>query len=181
MAQKLTFRALALLVGSLLAAFSLTGCGQESPQEAAVKTIDALPYLGEGTKTQFKERVVEAQDEAAINDVVADAQAVNGVVGPTLVNDYFGLDNISASMVLHDDGTVTGDSEVLAYMGSATHWRLGDTWIDLCTTDTCQYASAWKVEVLSPSQTVAKKKGFRFTLLGTDSDPAPTRDFYVDK
>ncbi len=157
-------RTVAALAAALAVSAGISGCGGKDPHEAAQETIAGLPHLGEGTRSDLAQRAGQADGQEAIDAVVAEAQGLNDVVGPELDYVSGALDADGTRMRLHEDGTVTGDDALLLMMGSPTNWRVGDTWIDLCTTAACDNASAWTV-------TLDSGGGYVFTLLGADPNP----------
>lgn len=141
-------RALALV---LLAAGALTACSDEGGGASAVgpneKAIDALAYIGDGLKEDYKKQVAAADSEDAKTAIVEEATRVSGVVGQTLT--YFDVDpGTPRTLELAKDGTVAAsEKELSGMMSYATHWRVGDRTIDLCEDEKCAYYSSWRISV----------------------------------
>lgn len=166
-------RATAVL-GAILLTAGLAGCssdGSAGPAEA----IDALPYIGDGLKSDYKERIAAAEDEAAADAIVEEATRISAVVG-TPMSPFDLLGEMSDSeFMLNEDGTVTATNDQFhALMSYATHWRLGDRTMDLCTDESCEYYSSWDIAyVVEPGM----PDRYRFTINTNGVEPDDAENY----
>ena len=159
----------------------LTGCSTYYASKHS-KEIDALSYIGDGLKSDYKMRIEAAQNDDEMKEIVEEATRVSNVVG-TPMRPFDLLGEMSDSdFMLNEDGTVTATNEKFhALMSNATHWRLGDRTMHLCTDETCEYYSEWDVSYVIEH---GAPERYRFTINtnGVESDDAENyRDLLVKK
>ena len=125
-------------VGAVLLSMGLTGCSTYYASKHS-KEIDALSYIGDGLKTDYKIRIEAAQNEDEMRGIVEEATRLSNVVGiPMCPYDLLG-EMSDSDFMLNEDGTVTATNEKFhALMSNATHWRLDDRTMHLCTDETCE-------------------------------------------
>lgn len=166
-----------VVLGAILLATSLSGCSSDPAEK-----IDALPYIGVGLKSDYKERIAAAEDRTTVDAIVEEATRISAVVG-TPMSPFDLLGEMSDSeFMLNEDGTVTATNDRFhALMSNATHWRLGDRTMDLCTDESCEYYSSWDVTYVIESGLPDR---YRFTINtnGVEPDDAENyRDLLVKK
>lgn len=139
-------RARCISVVACVAAASLVGCQDSTPQ-------------GESTS-------VTPSGEAD--------SLVQGMLDQDLVLlDGFYEATKDKPFTLNSDGTVTGDADTLVLLSKATHWRFQDGTLDLCTSESCEFWSAWTVTAGDPSSQVTGNV-YVLTLKGaTDEEGEP--------
>ena len=171
-------RLAAPVLGCALAFGLLSGCS--AAPAATPEGIDALENIGDGLKAEYKQRLAEANDDAERERIGAEAAGLSAVVGRALRPVDMTGDSDQSRFSLNEDGTVTAtDPAFHALMSNATHWRVGDSTIDLCTDDTCRYYSSWDL-TWTPAGDQPEKYRFTINTNGVeDDDSSHYRELYV--
>lgn len=162
----------------------LGGCGAAgsgatptpTPSEDPAGALAALEYLGDGTRAEYRSRIEAASSEEERDAILREATMVSGVVGTALV--LRGSSPVAGeTLELEPDGSVSASSELLrAFMSNATHWELGDTTLELCPDEDCEYSASWRVTV---DPTEGASAPYVLTLQAHGEDTAVTRSFGV--
>lgn len=70
---------------------------------------------------------------------------------------------------LNSDGTVEGPKETLLYMSKATHWRFENGTLNLCTSQACEYWSAWTISD-GEEDPLVQGEPYKLTLKGAKNE-----------
>ncbi|WP_022868606.1 hypothetical protein [Schaalia vaccimaxillae] len=177
-----------IAVGAAIAS-GIAGCGggnsgqsgaQSTALSAEAKAIDALKYIGDGLKADYIKKVDAASTQESKDAIVEEATRISDVVGtPMAPIDLIG-DMGKSQFMLNEDGTVTATHEVFhAMMSNATHWRVGDRTMDLCTDESCEFYSSWDI-TYSPNEGVPPHYRFTINTNGVEPDDAENyRDLLI--
>lgn len=172
--MKTTRIARALLALTLCATVPFMAACAGDPVASATSKIDELPHIGDGRKIEYH-RMLEAEDAKAPEAaelLYRRAKAENDLVGRELrwAGKYGEVEGKGpGAATFNEDGTVSGDKEVLEWFGTPTHWQKGVSKFRMCWSAECEYYSSWTV---MPSMTT---QGIQYQLylegLGEEDSP----------
>lgn len=118
-----------------------------------------LPGMGETTETSGSE--TSASESKSNSDVPF-------VDKDLILVDYYG-ELKDRPFRLNSDGTVEGPKETLLYMSKATHWRFENGTLNLCTSQACEYWSAWTISD-GEEDPLVKGEPYKLTLKGAENN-----------
>lgn len=126
----------------------LAGCAGD-PVASATSKIDELPHIGDGRKIEYHRMLEadEAKDAESTQLIYRRAKAESDLVGRELRwgGKYGEVDGKPGVVTFNEDGTVSGDEEVLEWFGTPTHWQKGVSKFRMCWSAECEYYSSWTV------------------------------------
>lgn len=149
-------------VGVLCASATLLAACAGDPVASATEKIDALPHIGDGRKIEYH-RMLEAdqaKDAESTELIYRRAKSENDMVGQELrwAGEQGKVNGKPGQVTFNEDGTVSGDKEVLEWFGAPTHWQKGVSKFRMCWSAECDYYSSWTV---MPSMTT---QGIKYAL-----------------
>lgn len=150
-----------LSVGALCASVTLLAACAGDPVASATERIDALPHIGDGRKIEYH-RILEAdeaKDAESTELIYRRAKAENDLVGQELrwADDQGKVNGEPGRVIFNEDGTISGDQEVLILFGAPTHWQKGVSKFRMCWNPECDYYSSWTVMPSMTTQAVSYK------------------------